>query len=113
MSTSVAESKTKYPYITRKKGVCRGKPIIRGTRIKVSHIVTEYELMGWTPDEIVAAHSHLTLAQVHDALSYYYDHAEEINAEIREDEVFVREMEKQHPRSILEEKRRAASTLHR
>ena len=68
--------------------------------------------MSWTPDEIVNAHPHLTLAQIHDALSYYYDHAEEINHEIRESNEFVREMEKKYSRSIIEEKRRGASNLH-
>jgi hypothetical protein len=29
-----------------------------------------------TPDEIVEAHAHLTLADVHAALSYSYDHME-------------------------------------
>ncbi len=97
--------KVKHPYITRKKGVCGGKPIIAGTRIKVAQIALEYERMGWTPDEIIQAHPHLTLAQVHDALSYYYDHTEEINADMREGERLVEEIRKLYPRSVLKEKR--------
>lgn len=89
--------KVKHPYITIQKGVCGGKPVIAGTRIKVSQIAIEFEHMGWSSDEIVQAHPHLTLAQVHDALSYYYDHTEEINAEIRASEQFVEEMRKLHP----------------
>lgn len=97
--------KLKHPYITRKKGVCSNKPIIAGTRIKVAQIAIEYERMGWTPDEIIQAHPHLTLAQVHDALSYYYENAEEINTDIRESERLVEEIRSLYPRSILEEKR--------
>ena len=105
--------KIKHPYITRKKGTCGGKPIIAGTRIKVSQIAIYYENMGYTPDDIIQAHPHLTLAQVHDALSYYYDHIHEINAEIRESERLVREFRKLYPRSILEEKRGAPADLRR
>lgn len=97
----VERRKVRHPYITRKKGVCGGKPIIEGTRIKVAQIAIECEQMGWTVDEVVQAHPHLTLAQVHDALSYYYDHIEEVNADIRAGAKFVKEMRKKHPRSVL------------
>lgn len=86
--------KLRHPYITRKKGVCGGKPIIAGTRIKVAQIAVEYEMMGLTPDQIIDAHPHLTLAQVHDALSYYYDNIKELNAEIKAEEQFAEEMKK-------------------
>jgi uncharacterized protein (DUF433 family) len=63
----------KHPYISRKKGTCGGKPIIAGTRIKVEQVAIVYERMGWTADQIIQAHPHLSLAEVHDALSYYYE----------------------------------------
>jgi uncharacterized protein (DUF433 family) len=94
----------KHPYITRKKGVCGGKPIIAGTRIKVTQIAIEYEMMGLTADQIIEAHPHLTLAQIHDALSYYYESIEELNAEIKAEEQFVEEMKKLYP-SKLRQKR--------
>jgi hypothetical protein len=34
------------------------------------------------PEELVRRFPHLTLAQIYDALSYYYDHQAEIDAEI-------------------------------
>jgi len=103
-----SQHKIKHPYITRKRGVAGGKPVIAGTRIKVSQVAIEFEHLGWSADEIVQAHPHLTLAQVHDALSYYYDHVEEINADIRTSDQFVEELRKQYPRSLLEEKLGAA-----
>lgn len=112
MTTSTAQPKVKHPYITRKKGVCGGKPIIAGTRIKVAQIAIEYERMSWTPDEIIQAHPHLTLAQVHDALSYYYENAEEVNGEIRESEQMVEKLRELYPRSVIEEKRGKAQDLH-
>ena len=104
--------KLKHPYITCKKGICGGKPIIEGTRIKVAQIAIEYERMGMTPDNIVGAHPHLRLPQVHDALSYYYENIEEINADIRAGERFVKEMMIEHSPSVLEKKRGSTENLH-
>jgi len=96
--------KVKHPYVTRKKDVCGGKAVITGTRIKVEQIAVEFERMGWSADQIIQAHPHLTLAQVHGALSYYYDNAKEINSDIRSGEQFVRKMRKAYPRSMLKQK---------
>ncbi len=52
---------------------------------------------GMTPDEMVKQFPPLTLAQIHAALSYYYDHQAEIDAEIRECDAFVAEIEAQTP----------------
>ena len=60
------------------------RPVVVGTDIKVSQIASELEHRRMSPDEIVEAHPHLTLAAVHGALAYYYDHPEEIRAEWRE-----------------------------
>ena len=89
VGTQQAGRRTKHPYVTQKKEVCGGKPVIAGTRIKVEQIVVEYERLGWSPDEVIQAHPHLTLAQIHDALSYYYENAAEINAALRDGESFV------------------------
>jgi uncharacterized protein (DUF433 family) len=70
-------------------GVCGGKPHIKGHRIKVQHVVVWHERMGLSPDEIVAQHPGLTLADVHAALAYYWDHREQIEAHIREDREFA------------------------
>ncbi|MBM3238985.1 DUF433 domain-containing protein [Candidatus Poribacteria bacterium] len=100
----MALKKINHPYITQKEGICGGKPIIAGTRIKVAQIAIEYDQMGLTGDAIIQAHPHLNLAQVYDALSYYYDNIEEIEADIRANERFVEEMKEQYT-SILEKKR--------
>lgn len=102
----------KHPYVTRKKGTCGGKPIIVGTRIKVSQIAIEHDTMGMSADQIVQAHPHLTLAQVHDALSYYFENIGTINEEIREGREFVEQLRKQYQGSLLEAKL-AAKNLHR
>ncbi|MEC4686380.1 MAG: DUF433 domain-containing protein [Nitrospirota bacterium] len=56
---------------------------MEGTRVSVSLIV-EMDRAGHSVDEIVAMYPHITHAQVYDALSYYYDHKEEIDRIIEE-----------------------------
>ncbi len=79
-------------HVVRDVGICGGQPRIAGTRLKVQHVALEYERLGWTPDQICQAHPGITLAQVHAALSYYFDHKEEIDKAIREDEDFARRL---------------------
>jgi len=57
-----------------------------------------------TPAEIVATYPTITLAQVHAALAYYYDHRDEIQAEIEEERRFVEELRAGQP-SIFEKVR--------
>jgi uncharacterized protein (DUF433 family) len=64
-------------------GVCGGAPRITGTRIRVSQIALLTE-QGSSADQIVASYPHLSLADVYAALSYYHDHRESIEHEIRE-----------------------------
>jgi hypothetical protein len=47
------------------------------------------EFHGHSPDKIVSALPHLSLAQVHAALAYYFDHREDIVEEMRQDQEFV------------------------
>lgn len=55
----------------------------------MQHIAVWHEREGKSPDEIVAEHPQLTLADVYAALAYYYDHRDEIDADIRLDQQFV------------------------
>ncbi|MGQ9631098.1 MAG: DUF433 domain-containing protein [bacterium] len=83
-------SKMKHPYITRVKGICGGRPIIDGTRTPVRSIVGYYK-MGMSVEEILEDLPHLTPAKVFDALSYYYDHQDEIERDIEENMKAARE----------------------
>jgi uncharacterized protein (DUF433 family) len=77
---------------------------IRGTRVRVQDVYVDAEVSGKTPDEIVAAFPHLSLAQVHAALAYYFDHRDAILNEIREDEDFVAQMKARTGPGPLESK---------
>jgi uncharacterized protein (DUF433 family) len=74
-----------HPYITKINTICRGEPIIPGTRTTVRTIVQNYK-MDLSIEEILRELPHLTPAQVHDALSYYYHHQQEIEELIRVNE---------------------------
>jgi hypothetical protein len=38
---------------------------------------------GWGPEEIHFQHPHLSLAQIHAALGYYYNHQPELDAQVQ------------------------------
>ncbi len=60
----------------------KGVPVIEGTTMKVVELVVEKTAYGWSPEELCLQHPYLTLAQIHSALAYYYDHEEELNGDI-------------------------------
>jgi len=75
--------KVLHPHITNDPAVCGGSPCITGTRFSVRVIVGYILHQGLTPEALQADFPHLSLAAIYDALSYYYDHREEIDAEIK------------------------------
>jgi uncharacterized protein (DUF433 family) len=83
-------------------GVRGGKPRIAGHRITVSDIAIWHERMGMSPDEIVSEYPTITLSDVHAALSYYFDHRDEVDREIREGEEFAEKLRAGAP-SVFEE----------
>jgi len=81
-------SDTNTERITRATGVCGGKACIAGHRVRVMDIVIWHELMGKTGDEIVSEFPSLSLSDVYAALTYYFDHVDEIREDMRnEDEI--------------------------
>ena len=81
-------------------GTCGGKPRIAGTRIKVRHVYEWVEKMGMTPRQIVDEYPHLTLAQIHAALAYYWSHRDEIQQEIVEGERIAEEIRVKFPSKL-------------
>ncbi len=71
----------KHPYVIKKKGVQGGRAVIAGTRIPVSSIIIWYKA-GKEIYEILDMYPQLTPSQIHDALSYYYDHKKDMEDEI-------------------------------
>ncbi|GIK65139.1 MAG: hypothetical protein BroJett018_29330 [Chloroflexota bacterium] len=69
-------------------GFGRLKPVIAGKRITV-HEIASMVAIGGSPVEWVVENFDLTPAEIHAALSYYYDHQEQIDREIREADEYV------------------------
>lgn len=77
---------TEHCYVVTDDQILDGEPIIKGTRTPVRAIVEIWRL-GIPVDEIPQHLSHLTLAQIFDALSYYSDYQDEINTYIQQNQI--------------------------
>jgi uncharacterized protein (DUF433 family) len=71
-------------YIVLDPDVLGGRPSIAGHRIGVIHIAT-WAQQGMTPQGIADDYG-LSLAEVHAALAYYYDHRDELDRQAAEDD---------------------------
>jgi uncharacterized protein (DUF433 family) len=61
----------------------RGAAWIDDTKTKVIEIACDQRAHGWSAEEIYYQHyGHLSLAQIHAALAYYFDHQTQFDQEI-------------------------------
>jgi uncharacterized protein (DUF433 family) len=81
--------------LTQSPGICGGRLRIAGTGVSVRRIAIWYKL-GNTPEEIAAQIPHLTLAQIHAALTYYLANQEQMDAEIQEERAEAERLEREH-----------------
>jgi uncharacterized protein (DUF433 family) len=81
-------------------GVMGGKPRIAGHRITVQDIATWCVRLGRGVDEVATDHD-LSLAEVHAALAYYYDHREEIDRSIAESRAFAEGLKARTPSKVM------------
>ena len=87
-------AKTVATHITKDPRVCGGKACIDSTRIRVMDIVL-LQRQGLKPEDMIEYFSvPLNLAQVHGALTYYYDHPEEIEGDISDGKRVEAEIER-------------------
>jgi uncharacterized protein (DUF433 family) len=68
-----------YPHIEAN---ADGAAIISGTTTKVVEIVQDHLAHHWHAEDICRQYPYLSLAQVHAALTYFYDHQKEMEEEI-------------------------------
>lgn len=78
---------TDIKYIVSDPEVLGGRPIIAGHRIAVIHMATWIE-QGQEPQEIAHLYG-LSLAEIYAALTYYYDHKAELDAQAAEDDAHL------------------------
>ncbi|MBI4631191.1 MAG: DUF433 domain-containing protein [Chloroflexi bacterium] len=96
---------TEHPHIIRREGFRGGKPILRDASIAVwlivfrggKPILRDASIAVWlivalwkagdSLEEIHAAYSHVSLATLYDAISYYFDHQAEIEQQIEDNKI--------------------------
>jgi uncharacterized protein (DUF433 family) len=61
----------------------RGTAWIAGTKVKVTEVVLDKIAYGSSPEEIHFQHPNLSLAQIHGALTYYYENQEKVDEQIK------------------------------
>src|SRR5262249_9854978 len=101
-------TKTLDQHIEITPGVMGGKPRVAGHRISVQNIALWHERLGMTQDEIETEYD-LTLADVHAALAYYFDHREEIDKSIADDETFAEALRQRNPPKVRQKLQQRAS----
>lgn len=79
-------------HIELRTGIRGERAFVAGHRVRVQDIALWNE-EGLSADEIVARVPTITLADVHAALAYYFDHREVIDRQIAEDDAFAGTME--------------------
>jgi uncharacterized protein (DUF433 family) len=85
-----------------------GSEWIDGSTFRVTEIVLDHLAYGWSPEEICFQHyGQLTMAQIHAALAYYYDHQERIDAEIARRLEEIRQMRAEGGESPFRRRMRA------
>jgi uncharacterized protein (DUF433 family) len=82
-------------------GICGGRPRIAGSRVRVQDVAVLHERLGRSPDEIVAAYPSVSLADVHAALAYYFDHCDEIRRMIADDEAYAADLKNAMPSKLV------------
>jgi uncharacterized protein (DUF433 family) len=82
----------------------KGVAWIHGTQVKVIELATDKLAHGWSPEEMHFQHPHLSLAQIHAALAYYYDHQADLDAEIERRLKYSNELAEQSRDSALRRK---------
>jgi uncharacterized protein (DUF433 family) len=82
--------------------IAGGKPRIAGHRITVHDIAVWHERMGLSADEIAVEYN-LTLGDIYAALTYYFDHRDEVDRQIAEGDLFAETL-RQQSSSLVKQK---------
>jgi uncharacterized protein (DUF433 family) len=82
----------------------QGVAWITGANTKVIEVVLDKIAYGWSPEEMHFQHPYLSLAQIHAALSYYYEHQKELDSDIARRHAEVEKMAAESADSPLRRK---------
>lgn len=88
-----------------------GVPVISGTTTKVIEIIQDHLAHHWNAEEIQRQYAYLSRAQIHAALTYYYDHQREIEEDIERRLRRVAEIQREVADDTVQEKLRRLGHL--
>jgi uncharacterized protein (DUF433 family) len=69
----------------------KGVAWIDQANVKVIEVARDHLAYGWSAEALHEQYPHLSLAQLHSALAYFYDHQAELEDEIRDRQRLVDE----------------------
>lgn len=96
-------SATAWPFIEINE---RGRPTIPSKRLKVLMLVREHVAYEWDAEQLHLQYPHLSLQEIHAALGYYYEHREDCDRMIQEDDERVEVLKSQFVNMALQERLR-------
>ena len=99
---------TEYKYIELDE---RHVPIIAGTTMKVVELVEAQIAYGWSPAELHLNHRYLSMSQILSALAYYWDHKQELDADMERRYQYAEKMRLEAGESHLVKKLRAKGLI--
>jgi uncharacterized protein (DUF433 family) len=73
-------SAVQYPHLEIN---AQGQAQISATRYKVLHLAAEHYHYGWSAEELLRQHPDLKPGEIYAALTYFYDHYEQMVADLR------------------------------
>ena len=73
----------------------QGVPVVQGAYTKVVEVVLHARSSGLTPEQLAGELPHLSPAQIHSAMAYYWDHREVLDADIEERREFAERMRRE------------------
>ena len=88
-----------YPHIVKSQG--DPARLKRNPRVRVTQIVIDYLEHKWSAEEFCKHYPHLIPAEVHAALTYYYDNKEEIDGEIEAELKELKQLMENRPPSAF------------
>ncbi len=84
----------------------RGLAWIDGKNVKVIEVVLDHLAYGWSAEAIHEQHPHLSLAEIHSALAFYYDHAAEFDTQIERQDEEIKSLRTATGESMLQKRLR-------
>ena len=99
---------TEYKYVELDE---KNVAIIKGTTMKVVELMTSVKAYSLSPEELLESYPHLTLSKIYSALAYYWDHKQDIDADMQRRFEYAEKLRLEAGESPLAKKLRAQQLI--